>query len=640
MDSSTLIALFEESVSRFPDNILLWEKTGDRFAGTSYARVHERVEMFAAGLMSIGIQKGDRIASIAEGRADWVVSELGILSAGAIHVPLSVKLAAGSDLVFRLTHSDAIAIVVSGQQVGKIRALRSQLPKLQTVILLDDADCALEEEVTIGKLLALGKAYLATRRKEYEDRRMSVRSDDPANICYTSGTTADPKGVVLTHRNYTTNVAQASAMFRIPETYSSLLILPWDHCFAHTAGIYTLMRSGASMASVQTGRTPLETLKNIPDNIREVRPSFLLSVPALAKNFRKGIEGAIKARGKVVDVLFHTGLRAAYLYNGDGWNRGKGWRMVVRPLAAFFDALVFAKIRRTFGGRLEFFVGGGALLDIELQRFFYALGIPMLQGYGLTESSPVISANTLEKHKLGSSGTLVPDLELRISDERGETVRPGEQGEIVVRGGNVMAGYWKNERATQETVRDGWLYTGDLGYVDGDGFLYVLGRTKSLLIAHDGEKYSPEGIEETIAGQSRYIDQIMLYNNQSPYTVCLLVPNRVAVLEWLAAHGGSPDTEEMQRRVLTMLGAEVEGYREGGRHGGLFPDRWIPSAIAVLDEGFTEQNGLLNSTLKIVRGRVVERYAQRIASLYTAEGKAMGNPDNRRAIAVLGGAPS
>ena len=635
MSATTVVALFEKSVEQFPDRILLWEKRGSGFEGMTYRQVKARVEAFAAGLLALGVRKGDRIATIAEGRNDWVIGELGILTAGAIHVPLSVKLGSAAELTFRLTHSETTIVVVSGSQAQKVRGLRDQLPLLRHTIHLDPMEPLLEGELTMEQMCAQGESFLRTRREELDLRRNSIRADEPANICYTSGTTADPKGVILTHRNYTANVEQASAMFDIPASYCSLLILPWDHCFAHTAGIYTLMNNGASMASVQTGRTPMETLKNIPVNIRETRPSFLLSVPALAKNFRKSIEAGIAAKGKGVAALFRFALRIAYAYHGDGWSGGRGWRALYRPLVQLFDAVLFSKVRDNFGGRLEFFVGGGALLDIELQRFFYALRIPMLQGYGLTESSPVISANTLRKHKLGSSGLIVPNLELEIRDDHHLPVPAGQSGEIVVRGENVMAGYWKNERATCETIREGWLYTGDLGFVDKDGFLFVLGRTKSLLIAHDGEKYSPEGIEEMLGNQSNFIDQVMLYNNQSPYTVCLLVPNRDALLGWLASHGLSPDTEEGQRRALTLLRGELDAYRQGGIHGNLFPDRWIPSAIAVVQEGFTEQNGLLNSTLKIVRTRVVERYQERIASLFTAEGKDVMHRENRQAIAAL-----
>jgi long-chain acyl-CoA synthetase len=191
-----------------------------------------------------------------------------------------------------------------------------------------------------------------------------------------------------------------------------------------------------------------------------------------------------------------------------------------------------------------------------------------------------------------------------------------------------MEGYWKNEKATRETVRDGWLYTGDLGYLDGDGFLFVLGRNKSLLIANDGEKYSPEGIEETITGHSSFVDQLMLYNNQSPYTVALLVPNRDAVLQWLKKKGLSCHTSEGQEAALRLLESEIDAYRGSGAFAGIFPSRWLPSGIAVLGEAFTEQNGFMNSTLKIVRGRITEFYRNRLDFLFTPEGQNILNHQN------------
>jgi long-chain acyl-CoA synthetase len=388
------------------------------------------------------------------------------------------------------------------------------------------------------------------------------------------------------------------------------------------------MKNGASMASVQTGKTAMENLKNIPVNIKESRPTFLLSVPTLAKNFRKNIENGIKQKGPIIEKLFKKALELAYDYNGNGWNRGKGLRKLKKPLTMLFDKILFGKIRENFGGRLEFFIGGGALLDIELQRFFYAIGIPMFQGYGLSESSPVISANVPQKHKLGSSGSIVPNLEVKICDEKGNALATGQHGEIVVKGENVMAGYWKNEKATRETIRNGWLYTGDLGYLDNDGFLFVLGRNKSLLIANDGEKYSPEGIEETIMGHSRFIEQIMLYNNQSPYTVALLVPNRDLTLQWLKGKDLSCRTTEGQEVVLRLLESEIDAYREGGTYAAMFPSRWLPSAMAVLGEGFTEQNGFMNSTLKMVRGRITESYKNRLDFLFTPEGQSICNHQN------------
>jgi long-chain acyl-CoA synthetase len=629
MAERTLPRLFEDSVKAYPHNVLMWEKKDGRFQGTTYLEARTLVHRFAAGLKSLGLRKGDRAALISEGRNDWLVSELGILYNGAVNVPISIKIDELADLKFRLAHSGSKIVIVSKSQVGKIRRVKADLPELQKTVLLDEMPSYEADEIPARDIFQKGEAYLEAHQKELDDAWQSLKEDDYANICYTSGTTADPKGIILTHLNYTSNTEQSRGLVDCPEYYVSLLYLPWDHAFAHTAGVYTLMRSGASLASVEIGRTFLETLKNVPQNIKEVRPHFLFSVPAFAKTFRKGIEKGVREKGPTAEKLFRKGLKLAYKYNAEGWNRGRGFQKLKKPLYFFYDQLVFKKIRRNFGGRLEFFIGGGALLDIELQRFFYALGVPMFQGYGLTEAAPVISANCKKAHKLGSSGKIVPGLELKICDEAGTPLPVGEKGEIVIRGENVMAGYWQNEKATKDALRGGWLYTGDIGYVDADGFLYVLGRMKSLLIGNDGEKYSPEVIEEEICDHSPYIDQLMLYNDQSPFTVGLLVPNKEAVGRWLKERGLSVRTPEGQDAVLRLLEAEIGAFREGGPRGGTFPSRWLPAAVAVLGEPFSEQNQFLNSMLKMVRGKITEFYRSRIDYLYTPEAKDILNPQNR-----------
>ena len=502
MAERTMIQMLETNAVKYADNVLMYEKKNEKFEGTTYKEIRNYVHQFAAGLIDMGVRKGDRIALISEGRNAWLISELGILYSGAINVPLSGKLEELSELKFRLSHSGCKMVIVSGTQFHKVSEIKRDLPDLEKIILLDPQDGLDEDVVTVDELYQKGNQFLESNKEKFEDIYKSIKENDAANICYTSGTTADPKGIILTHRNYTANIEQTSSVLPIPEWYSSLLILPWDHSFAHTAGIYTLLMNGASMASVKVGKTPMETLKNIPINIKETKPTFLLSVPALAQNFRKNIEKGIRQKGPKIEKLFQRALKNAYAYNADGWSRGKGLRFLRKPLLLLFDKILFSKIREGFGGRLEFFIGGGALLDIELQRFFYAIGMPMFQGYGLTEAAPVISANVPKRHKLGSSGTLVKNLKLKICDENGNEVAVGEKGEIVVKGENVMAGYWKNEKATRETIRDGWLYTGDIGYLDQDRFLYVLGREKSLLISSDGEKYSPEGIEEAMVSRS------------------------------------------------------------------------------------------------------------------------------------------
>ena len=626
----TIPHLFESCASRFDINVMMMEKRGDSYHSSTYREIQVEVHRCASGLMSLGIVPGDRIGIISEGRNAWVVAELGVLYAGGISVPLSIKIEELSELKFRLAHAGCRMVFVSGTQVQKVMKVRDDLPDLETIILFDPNGPLAEDEIAFADLKDRGKAYLDIHRNVMDHRLDAVREYEPATICYTSGTTADPKGIVLTHRNYTANVEQCAKHLPQPEGFTSLLILPWDHSFAHTAGVYLLMTIGGTMASVQVGKSPLETLRNIPQNIREVRPHFLLSVPALAKNFRKNIEKGIAAKGSLVQKIFSKALAIAYEQYGDGWNGGGAIRKPRHPVFLLAETMIFRKIRASFGGRLEYFIGGAALLDIELQQFFYALGIPMFQGYGLTEAAPVVSANTPAKHKLGSSGTVVPGIEVKICDENGNTLPAGEKGEILVKGENVMVGYWKNEKATSEALCGGWLHTGDIGYLDDDGFLFVLGREKSVLIGHDGEKYSPEGIEETIVAHSPYIEQMMLYNNQSPYTVGLLVPNKEAMVQWLTSRNLSCRTDEGQEEVLNMLQGEIDRYRLGKK--GVFPERWLPAAIAVMGEGFTEQNRMLNSTLKMVRGRIAEFYRNRIDFAFTPEGKSIGNHQNKMII--------
>ena len=631
----TINQLFEESVNKYTGNTYILEKTTGDYEAYTFADIRKEVHRFAAGLMSIGVKKGDRIALLADGRKDWVVAELGILYTGAVNVPLSVKLAEPAELKFRLEHSGSRMIIISAVQAAKLSEFKHQMQGLERIIYMEAPGLLDEKEVLMEDICKAGDDFLAEHPEEFTRTWQGVQGDDYANICYTSGTTADPKGIILTHRNYTANVEQARSIMPVPEWYTTLLIIPWDHSFAHTTGIFTIMSAGASLAAVQTGKSYIESLKNIPGNIKEIRPVFLQSVPSLAKNFKKNIEKGIREKGKTIERLFNHAMKIAISYNGNGFDRGKGMKAFLKPLYWLYDKILFKKVRENLGGRMRFFVGGGALLDIDLQRFYYAIGIPMFQGYGLTEASPVISGNSEERHKLGTSGYLVTDLELRICDDDGNELPKDEKGEIVIRGENVMKGYWKNEKATAETIRDGWLHTGDLGYMDSDGFLYVLGRFKSLLISDDGEKFSPEGIEEAMTQHCSFIDQCMMYNNQKPYSVLLVVPNREAIKRWMREKELSVESDEGIRTALEELGRQLSQYRTGGVHQDLFPQRWLPAATALLPEGFTEENQLMNSTMKIVRNKITETYKESIEFLYTPEAKNLANSRNMEIIKNL-----
>jgi long-chain acyl-CoA synthetase len=631
---NTIINFFERSVEKFGDSTFLWEKKTTDFEPVTYNQTKEQVYRLAAGLMQMRIRKGDKIALLSEGRNDWIISELGILYTGAVNVPLSVKLEESNDLIFRLKHSETKYIIVSGNQLKKIRAIISSLPLIRKIIILDPQEKYAYNEIFWGDVLSAGDKFLETNRDDLIERSHSVQDNDMANISYTSGTTADPKGIMLSHRNYTANVEQVMSLIAITPQDSNLIIIPLDHCFGHVAGFYSFMAYGANVATVQTGKTPIESLKNIPLNINEFKPTIILSVPALAKNFRKNIENSVRKKGKTMEKLFNHALKTAYAYNKEGYNKGGASQLLNKFLLAIYDKLIFSKVRLAMGGKMKFFVGGGALLDIELQRFFYAIGIPMFQGYGLSEATPVISSNSQKKHKLGSSGALVANLELKILDSDGNELPVGEKGEIVIKGENVMLGYWKNPEATQKTIIDGWLHTGDMGYMDKDGFLYVLGRFKSLLISSDGEKYSPEGIEEGICDKSKFIEQMMLYNNQDPYTVTFIVPDKEQLKRYVKETQPHLDWNSQEAKELALLKIQdvINQYKTGGIYAGEYPERWLPAAIAVLPEPFTEQNQLLNSSLKMVRSKIEAHYKNRLEYLFKSEGKNILNPYNMESL--------
>ena len=632
MKRTTIIDFVEKYTHQFSELTFLREKVNGVWTETTFAQTREQAYLIGAGLHVLGLQKGDKVALLSQGRNLWITSELGILYAGGVNVPLSIKLTESTDLLFRIQHSESRYIIVSEQQLPKIRNIIHDCPNVEKVIVLDSLDQYQENEMPISELIALGEAYLQNHADEFKALYQSIGPDDYANISYTSGTTADPKGILLTHRNYTANVEQGASVIQCQKGDVMLIILPLDHCFAHVAGFYTMMSYGGSIATVPIGKTAVATLKNIPIAIKEVKPMLMLSVPALARNFRKNIESSIKAKGPIVEKLYNFALNNAIKYYKEYWNQGglQAWRW---PLVKLFDKIIFKAVREGFGGRMRFFVGGGALLDIELQRYFCAVGMPMFQGYGLSEATPIICANSMGHAIFGSSGRIVSPLDLKICDDEGNEVPYGQKGEIVIKGENVMAGYWRNPESTAKTVIDGWLHTGDMGYVTDKhpGYLWVVGRFKSLLISADGEKYSPEGYEDSLTDGSKYIEQVILHNNQDPYTIVLIVPNKDNLKEYVKAQGVDTQSEAGKKAMLQKIQDEVNEYRNG-KFAGMFPEQWLPKAIAVLPEAFTEQNHMVNSTMKIVRGKVEEYYTDRIEYAYTPEGKELYNEKNLNSL--------
>jgi long-chain acyl-CoA synthetase len=642
----TVIDLLHESVKHYGSMPFLGQKFSDVYTTFSFARTDALSRDLAAALVRKGLGRGDNVSILSEGAASWVIGEFAVLKAGCSSVPLSTKLS-GEEILFRLEHSESRAVLVSENNFSKVAEVLPRVARKPLVVCISERTASFAEAIAkaglregsdlffYADLLAEGKAALAGTDGAALGSRLdaieaAIESDDTVTICYTSGTTGNPKGIMLTHRNYLHNALQAAQLFDMEAGWKSLIMLPLDHSFAHTVGIYIFLHQGLCMYFVDARGGPMAALRNLPKNLLEVNPDFLLTVPALSGNFMKKMIQGVAAKGAFVDGIFRRGLKAGIARSGNGYAK--------RPLsvraASWFpwvlaELLVFPKLRRIFGTDIKFCVGGGALLEIKQQEFFNAIGVPVYQGYGLTENAPIICSNAPRRHKFGTSGTIIPGLEVRIMKADGTECRAGEIGQIVTKGGSVMKGYFKNPEATADTIRDGRLWSGDLGYIDADGFLVVTGREKALLIAADGEKYSPETIEEAVVNTSRFVNQIMAYNEQCKFTGALVTVNADALRAALS--GGKAPAD----RVIELIRDDVVAFADHPDYQSI-PAQWRPASIAIIAEPFDEKDGLINSTLKLVRHRVRARYADRIDELYAAGSADPLTEGNRAAVRALG----
>jgi len=655
----TVIELLHEGAKKYGESPYLGEKSGSVYETVSFAGADRQSLAFAASLVLRGFNKDDRISILSEGRTAWVLGEFGLLRAGCISVPLSTKLSP-DELVFRLDHSESRAIFISENNFPKLAEILGKVKIPPVVVCLsgktDSMTQQLEKTSLIAgqnffyyeDLVAEGQRALDTPAnpavfggkplsRVMEEREEEIKTDDTVTICYTSGTTGNPKGIMLTHRNYLHNAENAARVVEVQRGWKSLIMLPLDHSFAHTVGIYIFLLKGLTMYFVDARGGPLAALRNLPKNLTEVNPDFLLTVPALSGNFMKKMIQGVAEKGAFINSIFERGVRAGIARAGNGFNKPP---LGVR-IASFFpwalaNALIFPKLRTVFGSDIKFCVGGGALLEIKQQEFFNAIGVPVYQGYGLTENAPIICANSERRHKFGTSGVIIPNLDVRIMKDDTTECGIGQIGQIVTRGGSVMKGYFKNPDATEETLRDGWLWSGDLGYIDEDGFLVVTGREKALLIAADGEKYSPETIEEAIINTSRYINQVMAYNNQCKFTSAVITVNTGALKEAVTTAGLASGGDEAKRidAVLAMIRDDLLAFTAHKDYSTL-PTQWRPASFALIAQPFDESNGLINSTLKLVRHKVCEVYKDRIDELYATGTADPFSRGNRQAVREL-----
>ncbi len=622
----TVLEMLKEASNQFKNNIYVSDKTDNGWQGKSFEEVDQMSDLLAIALMDKGAMPNDKIAIISEGRSSWIVSEYAILKTRAVSVPLSVKLQS-EEILFRIKHSESKFLFVSQNCISKAIEMAKELNELGVRIIYLDAqtpDCdsyksALNDFMFYDDLLAFGREHCDEYREQLKQRIECVTEDDIVTISYTSGTTGNPKGIMLTHLNYWANSHDAVQFFRLENNFSTLVILPLDHSFAHTIGFYCALLCSITLYFVDARGGMRNQLKNLVPNIKEVQPDFMLSVPAITGNFMRKIQDSVADSGKFANWLFKVGLKNGILFHGDGFQKPgiMGW-LFRYPIYKLADKLVFSKVRKVFGPNFKFFVGGGAMLEIKQQQFFNCIGAPVMQGYGLSEASPIISVNQRHRHKFGSSGGVLSGIDCKILDQDGRELPVGEKGFVAIKGLNVMKGYFKNDKATAEVIdSEGRLNTGDMGYMDNDNFLFVTGREKALLISADGEKYSPEEIEDAVSNCSEFVLQCVLYNDHCKYTTAVVSIDQNRLKNYAQAHGITSG-----EKLLEVVTDSFFSFTHDFSYKNSFPRQWIPSVFHIAPEPFSEQNGMVNSTMKIMRFKVIANYKEAIDRMNTVDGKA------------------
>jgi len=579
--AASLPAAFLETARRYPSRPAQWHRTSQGYAPITYGHMRERVCKVASGLLRAGVKPGDRVALLMENIPEWAVADYAILATGGVTVPLYCSYRA-RDIAWVLNDSGAKLAITSGGKVARqLLEAAKETPKLETVYAL--------EEMADGEKLRLF-AELETgpsMSDELHARLEAIGRDTLATLIYTSGTTGDPKGVMLTHGNIMANLLAIPEIYAFQPDDLMLSFLPLAHALERMASHFLPYSFGISVAFAERPDT-------VARNMAEARPTILIAVPRLLEVVRSRVLGQAAKQSAFRRALFHRflelGMRRQSL---SGLN------------AVFFrllDRLVGWKIRNRFGGRLRLLVSGGAALPPEVARFFEAIGMPVLEGYGMTEAAPLISVNPVHDRRIGSVGRPVKDVEVRIADD----------GEILVRGPNVMKGYWKRRKETKETIVDGWLHTGDIGRLDEDGYLYITDRKKDILVNSGGENIAPQRIEGMLA-TDEMIEQVVIYGDRKPYLVAMVVPAREACQDW-ARKEGLPETPWEELAVSGILRKQIQ-TRISEHLRGLAQHEQV-RRILLRPEPLSIEEGLLTPTLKVKRRKVYERFRDEFEALY------------------------
>ncbi len=593
---STITEMFDRVTKKYENENrpVLMQKVGKKYLGISFKEYRKSVELFALGLASLGVQRGDKLAIIAENRPEWTIADMAMACLGAVNVPIYPTLTA-KQIEFIFNDAEVkIAIVSNTLQLSKLLKIKSEVKTLQrTIIMSEKGDVNETDAIRFSKVYELGREY-EKNKPNFLVEQLHQSPDDLLTIIYTSGTTGNPKGVMLTHRNLVSNIHAAAEVIPFGETDVLLSYLPLCHSFERMAGYYTAMACGATVAYA-------ESVETIRDNLLEVRPTFVTTVPRLFERIHARIMRQVDSSPPLRQKIFHWALNIGKQYVHA--KKAKQIPIGVRMKHAVASKLVFSKLKARTGGRIRFFVSGAAALPKTLGEFFEAVGIQIIEGYGLTETSPVLTVNKVDDYKFGTVGKPIPGVEIKVAGD----------GEILARGPNIMKGYYNNPKATEEVIdKDGWFHTGDVGMFDDEGYLVITDRKKHLFVSSGGKNIAPQPIENLLL-QSKYIDQIVLVGDGRMFLTALVVPE-FEVLKEYAKAAGVPFSNEIELtchpQIRALYQNEIDALQKDLSH----YER--VRRFELLTQSLTVENGEITPTLKVKRKVVEQKYAQLIQKMY------------------------
>jgi long-chain acyl-CoA synthetase len=565
-------------------------KRDGKYNAISHQQTLESVDKASRGLVALNLAKGDRVALLSENRHEWAVADLAILSAGMINVPIYPSLPP-KQVEYILNDSEVRAVFVStSEQLEKIASVRANLPSLSHVIVFD-GDMSRDSAISLDRLIEVGTN--SQERRGYGERIATIGKYDWASIIYTSGTTGEPKGTILNHWSFVSNALSALQVFEIGPEDRSLSFLPLSHVFERTAGYYVMIHAGATIAYTESFDTVME-------NMAEVAPTVMISVPRFYEKMYARILDRVTAGSPLKKAVFWWAVQVGRRHVRQTLEGRLGASTKMRYRLA--DRIAFRKLRAVTGGKLRFFVSGGAPLARQIVEFFYAAGLPILEGYGLTETSPVIAVNTFDNFKFGTVGKPIPGVVVRIA----------EDGEIVVRGSNVMLGYYKKPDLTNEALDGEWFHTGDIGYLDEEGFLAITDRKKDIIVTAGGKNVAPQPIENLLK-TNKYVAEAVIVGDKRKFLSAIIVPN-IDNLRAFAQAAKLPDqsTTDLVRhpQVVQKYRDEIEEMSEH-----LASFERIKKFI-LLEKDFTIEDNELTPTLKVKRAIVEKRLKAEIDALY------------------------